>query len=1414
MPILSRKISDTTPKWPTAVIGRKTGGRVIAENAVWLYGKVPLSPVTDARSPGEALASGEPVHAVLEEIARTTRVRVNRRSMSKSGYRDVHLLLVNVPTTFTPPPGAVLGSYLSANFADTDVLRRVLLVGVRLQDKLGSEGGLRDAVDSVVETLSTGSVPLSDYDEDHRAMGAIMARAGLLSMTDADFALANAWWNEGKAADTPMLVHDDHLHVFTSTASMHTAQRLVTRDRDDCSDWDLSNHRTLTFATVRDFEIGYPEATSSAAQWASHLIDAGAMAVSIRGKLEPPAVTRAELRRGKKKYSDDINERYAQNKMARAEQEEILGELDELERHYATGGPATLMDCSTIVAVEGKIGLRGYDMSEFATGSGLALSTMVSRQNQALAETWLASPVRANPYLHDLPTTTLAASGLTGLSAVGDRDGAMPGFTEIDRQPAFISPTAASDSDTLPIMSVVGQTGSGKLTHNRTKIPTPFGWTTMGGIRVGDEIFADNGEICTVREIFENKTPVLYNIHLSDGQVITACEDHQWLVSNWQDRNKVHHPKRTAAHSNWRSAQILMSELLSLADRYCDSDMLTSGELLNAMSHLDTSWKARIGVSTALDFVDCPSEYGKRTVDVRRTKKQAKKVDPVVLFPLGPTLDACIAKWKEPGAANAARWSSAFESKIQAAQRMLTEFDSDEELTVAEIARRLIGRGATMSHSSKSTISTYAREAGVHGRAGFAEVTIPLPDTNTSDQNVRVWSAPLAFKHLALRVSMMFSEEPRTFAEQRVLSTKEMLVYGVKKPGHNSEFAIAVTAPLNLPEADLLVDPYVLGMWLGDGTCSGGQLTQGASESCTDASGLTDQRHMLNQLVQAGVDAGITTNSGKTIGTRGLMTNLRRIGVLNNKHIPVAYLRASESQRLALLQGLMDTDGTIDKVGSCELCLCDETLVYDSLELIRSLGIKASITSSDATITELDPDHPGKKRRRVTGTRWRVHFTTDKTVFRLPRKAARLPKEVRETQKWLYITDITPAPSEPGRCITVDSPNHTFLIEGFVPTHNTMVMLYLADQFSRMRAPDGGQTSVIIIDPKQSSSHDAVVEAAGGSVASLDDLIASDGIFDPIRFSKSAASGAELAASMLMSINPWGTSVQNFEMPIQRAIAYGVERGADCIGVALATALADGIAPKEMVDAVFDLATSSPMFRACVGSTNGGQSLRASQGITLIKVGDAHLDLPAPGQDAREVNLNQRIALALVRMMVFGSASALAMRSGVLMLDEAWVMLGAGRTEMERLGRLARSQQVFPILFTQRVTDALNAGLAGYISRGLILPIQDEDEALAACAMFNLEPTPERLGRITARATLGSAGAEDGVAANWNSMRAIRDPRTGEVLRGSIGIYVDLAGRAVPIEICLPTSFLHLASTNPEDIRRRIASQMRDSNGG
>ena len=167
---------------------------------------------------------------------------------------------------------------------------------------------------------------------------------------------------------------------------------------------------------------------------------------------------------------------------------------------------------------------------------------------------------------------------------------------------------------------------------------------------------------------------------------------------------------------------------------------------------------------------------------------------------------------------------------------------------------------------------------------------------------------------------------------------------------------------------------------------------------------------------------------------RILVTELKRLGLYMDKHIPAVYLRASKSQRLALLQGLMDTDGSVSSRGSCELCFTNQRLAETALELICSLGIAAGMHSGRAGYT--------KDGERVeAGIRYRIRFTTSKPVFRLPRKLARLKTDTRSTQDWLYITSCEPTGrTEPVRCLNVATDDHLFLMGGFVPTHNSVTI--------------------------------------------------------------------------------------------------------------------------------------------------------------------------------------------------------------------------------------------------------------------------------------------------------------------------------------------------------------------------------------
>lgn len=232
--------------------------------------------------------------------------------------------------------------------------------------------------------------------------------------------------------------------------------------------------------------------------------------------------------------------------------------------------------------------------------------------------------------------------------------------------------------------------------------------------------------------------------------------------------------------------------------------------------------------------------------------------------------------------------------------------------------------------------------------------------------------------------------------------------------------SIDVCAPLELPHAELLIDPYVLGAWLGDGTASGGSIA-----------GIDEE---VFQNVANSYE--ITVRSNKYLrGVIGLASDLRKAGVLNNKHIPMPYLRSSHAQRLSLLQGLMDTDGTCDERGHCEIQLTHERLINDVYDLINSLGIKVQMRSGDA-----------KLYGRKTSDKWRLKFITDLPAFRMTRKLIRQKRSnFRGTHDKRYIVDCVPVDPVPMQCIQVDSPNSMYLCgRSMIPTHNSSLLLGLA----------------------------------------------------------------------------------------------------------------------------------------------------------------------------------------------------------------------------------------------------------------------------------------------------------------------------------------------------------------------------------
>jgi replicative DNA helicase len=315
-----------------------------------------------------------------------------------------------------------------------------------------------------------------------------------------------------------------------------------------------------------------------------------------------------------------------------------------------------------------------------------------------------------------------------------------------------------------------------------------------------------------------------------------------------------------------------------------------------------------------------------------------------------------------------------------------------------------------------------------------------------------------------------------------------------KRPNH----AVALTQPLELPEAELPVPPYALGAWLGDGATASARLSSADPEvpALVAASGLAVKaektrlsyrlsfpRREITYPIRTCVVCGNVfiprTSQVRTCGqscggkarfstppapvlacsrcgaptvgeTQGtglckacwkghgtLQAVLRSMGVLGNKHIPDAYLRSSIEQRRALLAGLLDTDGTVTNHGSVQIALTNAVLAENVRELIVSLGYRCTMTTKRVG-----------GRTEESSTCYMMNFTTADQVFQLSRKheahQSRLRNDPQRT-RWRYIVDVRPIQSRPVRCVQVDNDDHLYLAgQGMIPTHNSALALDFA----------------------------------------------------------------------------------------------------------------------------------------------------------------------------------------------------------------------------------------------------------------------------------------------------------------------------------------------------------------------------------
>ncbi|MCG5215679.1 replicative DNA helicase [Streptosporangium sp. KLBMP 9127] len=397
--------------------------------------------------------------------------------------------------------------------------------------------------------------------------------------------------------------------------------------------------------------------------------------------------------------------------------------------------------------------------------------------------------------------------------------------------------------------------------------------------------------------------------------------------------------------------------------------------------------------------------------------------------------------------------------------------------TSARVSRRQPSRSWPAESAARVTQASVASSSGV--RLSIAREFRPV--LRTVETGIGPMSSALAGpgrpdgSRRLLEAPVLRPENTATTAMHGEIVTTEEIAATLRRspadarPNH----AVGVAMPFDLDEQDLPLPPYVLGIWLGEGHREDARFTTVDPEivANVEAEGLWVTRagdgvtHSIGFPGPEGpvsrgcavCEAMVAPRSGDPVpspacadcGDRPdtVRATLRSLGVLGDKHIPRRYLRASEEQRRALLAGLLDTDGYVSRAGRIQFAVTNERLANDALELVLSLGYRATMRTRAV-----------EGRAAGSSVCHMIDFTAAETVFRLTRKAVRQAATARPASLVRYIVDVRAVPSTPVRCVEVDNADHMYLASrACIPTHNSTLGL----DFARSAAIKHGMTTVV-----------------------------------------------------------------------------------------------------------------------------------------------------------------------------------------------------------------------------------------------------------------------------------------------------------------------------------------------------------------
>lgn len=259
---------------------------------------------------------------------------------------------------------------------------------------------------------------------------------------------------------------------------------------------------------------------------------------------------------------------------------------------------------------------------------------------------------------------------------------------------------------------------------------------------------------------------------------------------------------------------------------------------------------------------------------------------------------------------------------------------------------------------------------------------------------------------------------PNRYGQWTVMSLQDILLRWGAEPSPKNRPLIPVVEPIEFPTQDVPYDPYLLGVLIGDGgmTQDSVNLTTTDEEICA-AFGLALSRRKDTQ----------------SFGVKGVMPILKKLGLAGKysfeKSVPRIYLFNDIKTRLALLRGLMDTDGSITGKCGIEYATTSSRLAEDVTFLVQSLGGKVERRTRVTTFP-----YNGKKKNGRLSYRLRIKIHNI-NPFHIKRKAEKFYNTALTKNR--VMVKIEKVGNEEMQCIRVEHPSHLYVTNDFIVTHNS-----------------------------------------------------------------------------------------------------------------------------------------------------------------------------------------------------------------------------------------------------------------------------------------------------------------------------------------------------------------------------------------